>query len=44
MKTKDQRFKWESVILRRRDVLEAKLKSGSQDLLVQEARLSWESQ
>ena len=40
MKTKDQL----SQILRPRVVLKANSRSGSQDLLVQEARSSWESQ
>ena len=42
MKTKEQ-LKG-SVILRPRVVLKDNSKSGSQDLLVQEARSSWESQ
>ena len=44
MKTKDQLYRRESVILRPRVVLEANSQSGSQDLPVQEARSSWESQ
>ena len=44
MKTKDQLYPRESVILRPRVVLKANSKSGSQDLLVQEAKSSWESQ
>ena len=44
MKTKDQLYPRESVILRPRVVLRANSQSGSQDLLVQEARSSWESQ
>ena len=44
MKTKDQLNQTESVILRPRVVLKANSQSGSQDLLAQEARLSWESQ
>ena len=44
MKTKDQLYQKESVILRQRDVLKANSQSGSQDLPVQEARSSWESQ
>ena len=44
MQTKDQLYQRESVILRTRVVLEADSQSGSQDLLVQEARSSWESQ
>ena len=44
MKTKDQLSQRESVILRPRVVLEANSQSGSRDLLVQEARSSWESQ
>ena len=44
MKTKDQLYQRESVILRPRVALEANSQSGSQDLLVQEARSSWESQ
>ena len=44
MKTKDQLYPRESVILRPRVVLKANLQSGSQDLPVQEARSSWESQ
>ena len=44
MKTKDQLHQWEGVILRQRVVLKAYSQSGSQDLLVQEARSSWESQ
>ena len=43
MKTKDQLYQWESAILRPRVVLKANSQSGSQDLLVQEARSSWES-
>ena len=44
MKTKDQLNQKESVILRPRVVLKANSQSDSQDLLVQEARSSWESQ
>ena len=44
MKNKDQLHQWESVILRPRVVLEANSQSGSQDLPVQEARSSCESQ
>ena len=44
MKTKDQFYQRESVILRPRVFLEAHSQSGSQDLPVQEARSSWESQ
>ena len=44
MKTKDQLKQRESVILRPRVVLEANSQSGSQDLLVQDARSSWKSQ
>ena len=44
MKTKDQLYQMESVILRPRVVLKAHSQSGSQDLLVQEARSSWESE
>ena len=44
MKTKDQLYQRESVILRPRVVLRADSQSGSQDDLVQEARSSWESQ
>ena len=44
MKTKDQLYQRESVILRPRVVLKANSKSGSQDLPVEEARSSWESQ
>ena len=44
MQTKDQLHQWESVILRPRVVLEANSQCGSQDLPVQEARSSWESQ
>ena len=44
MKTKDQLYQKESVILRPRVVLKADSQCDSQDLLVQEARLSWESQ
>ena len=43
MKTKDQLYQRESVILGPRVVLKANSQSGSQDLLVQEARSSWES-
>ena len=43
MKTKDQLYHRESVILRPRVVLEAYSQSGSQDLPVQEARSCWES-
>ena len=44
MKTKDQLYQRESVILRPRFVLRANSQSGSQDLHVEEARSSWESQ
>ena len=44
MKFKDQLYQRESVILRPRVVLKANAQCGSQDLLVQEARSSWESQ
>ena len=44
MKTKDQLYQRESVLLRPRVVLRANSQSGSQDPLVQEARSSWESQ
>ena len=44
MKTKDQLYQRESEILRPGVVLRANSQSGSQDLLVQEARSSWESQ
>ena len=44
MKTKDQLYQSESVILRPRVVLRADSQSGSQNLLVQEERSSWESQ
>ena len=44
MKTKDQLYQRESVILRSRVVLKANSQSGSQDLAVKEARSSWESQ
>ena len=44
MKTKDQLYQRESVILRSRVVLKANSQSGSQDLLVKAARSSWESQ
>ena len=44
MKTKDQLYQRGSVILRPRVVLEGNSQSDSQDLLVQEARSSWESQ
>ena len=44
MKTKDQLFQRESVILRSRVVLKTNSQGGSHDLLVQEARSSWESQ
>ena len=44
MKNKDQLYQRESVILRLRVVLEGNSQSGSQDLLVQQARSSWESQ
>ena len=44
METKDQVYQRESVILRPRVVLRANSQSGSQDLPVQEARSSWESQ
>ena len=44
MKTKDLLYQRESVIPRPRVVLEANSQSGSQDVPVQEARSSWESQ
>ena len=44
MKTKDQLYQRESVILRPHVDLKANSQSGSQDLPVQEARSSWESQ
>ena len=44
MKTKDQLYQRESVILRPRVVLKANSQSDSQDLPVQEARSFWESQ
>ena len=44
MKTKDQLYQRECVTPRPRDVLQANSQSGSQDLLAQEARSSWESQ
>ena len=44
MKTKDQLYQRESVILRPRVVVKAYSQSDSKDLLVQEARSSWESQ
>ena len=44
MKTKDQLYERESVILKPRVVLTANSQCDSQDLLVQEARSSWESQ
>ena len=44
MKTKDQLYKRKSVILRPRVFLEANSQSGSQDLPVQQARSSCESQ
>ena len=44
MKTKDQLCERESLILRPRVVFKANSQSGSQDLLVQEARSSRESQ
>ena len=44
MKTKDQLYQEERVILRPRVVLKANSQSGSQDPPVQEARSSWESQ
>ena len=44
MKTEDQFYQRESVILRPRAVLRANSQSGSQDLHVQEARSSCESQ
>ena len=44
MKTNNQLYPRESVILRPRVALRANSQSGSQDLLVQEARSSWESQ
>ena len=44
MKTKDQLYQRESVTLRPRVVLKANSQCGSQDLPVQEARSSWESQ
>ena len=44
MKTKDQLYQRESAILRPRVVPRANPQSGSQDLPVQEAISSWESQ
>ena len=44
MKTKDQFYQRESVILRPRVILEANSQSGTQDLSMQEARSYWESQ
>ena len=44
MKTKDQLYQRESVILRPRVVLKPNSQSGWQDLPVQEARSSWKSQ
>ena len=44
MKTKDQLYEREGVILRPRVVLKANSQCGSQDLFVQEARSSWEAQ
>ena len=44
MKNKDQLYPRESVILRPRVVLRADSQSDSQDVPVQEARSSWESQ
>ena len=44
MKTKDQLYQRESVILRPRVVLKAISQSDSQDLPEKEARSSWESQ
>ena len=44
MKTKDQLYQRESVILRPRIVLRANSQSGSKDLPIQEARSFWESQ
>ena len=44
MKTKDQLHQREGVILRPRVALRAHSQCGSQDLLVQEARSSWEPQ
>ena len=44
MKTKDQLYERESMILKPRVVLTANSQCDSQDLLVQEARSSWESQ
>ena len=44
MKTKDQLYQMESVIIRPRVVLNAKSQCDSQDPFVQEAKSSWESQ
>ena len=44
MKTKDQLYQRESVILRPIVVIKVSSQYGSQDLFVQEARSSWESQ
>ena len=44
MKTKGQLYQRESVILRPCVVLRANSQNGSQDLSLQEARSSWESQ
>ena len=41
MKTKDQLYQRESVVLRPRVVLKANSQEGSQDLPVQEARSPW---
>ena len=44
MKTKDQLYQRESVVLRPRVVLKANSQCDSQDSPVQDARSSWESQ
>ena len=44
MKTKDQLYQRESMIMRKRVVFRANSPCGSQDLPVQEARSSWEFQ
>ena len=44
VKIRDQLYQRESVVLRPRAVLKANSQSGSQDLPVQEAKSSWESQ
>ena len=44
MKTRDQLYQREIIVMRKRVVLKANSQCGSQDLPVQEARLSWELQ